>query len=149
MSKLLQGMMDRWFIPNEKEPDNLQRWKPTEELEALCNELQGERIDGDIYKKIVQKITIDVARRLNDEAQEKGLLEQLKTNFALVSGNQKVKRVASAQLQAEVKRAKAMELDWTKLMNMADGVRKASDTYAEKYGALGRPPAIAYDPILD
>jgi hypothetical protein len=42
-----------------------------------------------------------------------------------------------------------MELDWKKLMDMADGVRKVSDTYVEKFGALERPPTIVHDPILD
>jgi hypothetical protein len=41
-----------------------------------------------------------------------------------------------------------MELDWKKLMNMADGIRKVSDTYVEKYGALDRPPTV-HDPTLD
>ena len=49
-----------------------------------------------------QKITMDLAKRLNDEAQEKGLTEKLEANFGLLSGNKKVKRVASAQLQEEV-----------------------------------------------
>jgi hypothetical protein len=149
MSKLLQGMMDRWFIPNKKDPDNLQLWKPTEELEARYNELQDQVSEGDIYKKMVQKITVDVAKRLNNEAQEKGLVEKLNENFGLASGNKKVKRVASAQLQEEVKRAKTMEQEWKKLMNMADGIRKVSDTYVEKYGALDRPPTVVHDPLLD
>jgi hypothetical protein len=101
MSKLLQGMMDRWFIPNKKDPDKLQLWKPTEELEARYNELQDQVSEGDIYKKMVQKIIVDIAKRLNNEAQEKGLVEKLNENFGLASGNKKTKRVALAQLQEE------------------------------------------------
>ena len=51
-------------------------------------------------------------------------METLNENFGLASGNKKVKRVASAQLQEEVKRAKMMEQEWKELMNMADGIRK-------------------------
>jgi hypothetical protein len=149
MSTLLQGMIDRWFIPDEDDPDNIQLWTPTEELRARYKELRDKGMKGDIYKKMMQRITITVAKRLKDEAQEKGLVKELETNFGLTSGNPKVKRVASAQLQEERKRAKVMELDWVKLMNMADGIRKISDTYVEKYGALKRPLTVVHDPTLD
>jgi hypothetical protein len=76
-------MMDRWFIPNKNDPDNFQLWKPTEELEARYDELQDKGIEGDIYKKMIKKITINVAMRLKDEAQEKGLVEKLETNSGL------------------------------------------------------------------
>jgi hypothetical protein len=97
---------------------------------------------------MVQKITVEIAKRLKEEVKEKDLLKDLETNFGLASGNHKIKRVASAELQSEVKRAKIMELDW-KLMNMADGLRKASETYFEKYGALDRPPTVIHDLTLD
>ena len=141
--------LPRWFIPNERDPDNLQLWQPTEELKARYEELQDGGIEGDIYKKMVQKITTDVAKRFKDAEQERGLVEKIEINFGLTSGNKKMKRVASAQLQAEVKRAKLMERDWKKLMDMGDGIRKVSDTYVEKYGALERPPTVIHDPNLN
>ncbi|KAI9737971.1 MAG: hypothetical protein M1834_009341 [Cirrosporium novae-zelandiae] len=124
-STLLQTMMDSWFMPNKEDPDNLQLWKPTKELEASFTELQNKGIQGDIiYKKMMQKITTDVAKRLKDEAREQGLVEELETtNLGLPSSNKRgKKRGASAQLQAEAKRAKGMMSDWRILTLMTEGV---------------------------
>ena len=42
-----------------------------------------------------------------------------------------------------------MKKDWTKIMNLVQGVKKMSDTYLEDYGELGAPPEIVVDPSLD
>ena len=64
-------------------------------------------------------------------------------------GKKKFKCVASADLSPEAKKAKLMQKDWTKLNNMAYGVRKLSETYVEKYGELEEPPEIRHDPTLN
>src|SRR2546421_12868206 len=46
-------------------------------------------------------------------------------------------------------RVKRMKKDWTKIMNLVQGVKKMSDTYLEDYGELGAPPEIVVDPSLD
>jgi hypothetical protein len=68
------------------------------------------------------------------------------TNFNIISGGQKLKRVASSQLQAELGRNKRMKLDWAKMMNLVNGTQKMSDTYLTRYGELGSPPLVIHDP---
>jgi hypothetical protein len=127
MSKLIQGVMDRWFVPNKRNPDNLQLWKRTQEPEIYYIDLQKGGANDDIDKKnkLTKNKISDIAKSLKEDAQAKGLAERLEINPGLAPGNKRIKRVVSKQLRAEVKRTKVMAGDWKKLMNMADGIGRS------------------------
>lgn len=42
-----------------------------------------------------------------------------------------------------------MKRDWDKILNMAAGIRKMTDTYALTYGELTAPPEIVHHQSLD
>lgn len=42
----------------------------------------------------------------------------------------------SSQLEVEHERAEQMKVEWSKITNLAQGVRKMSDTYFQNYGEL-------------
>lgn len=95
--------------------------------------------------EIVKKIK----KRLREAEQENDLVEKLSQDSGLLSGEKKIKRVASSQLEVERERAKRMKGEWSKIINLAQGVRKMSDTYFQNYGGLAASPEIVYDPSLD
>jgi hypothetical protein len=151
MRKILETIINLWFDRGQKDPDNYQMWKPTEELEDYYMSLRGPNPldDVSLQKDISTAIVKGVRKRLREAEQEKEVVEMLSNNFGLVSGQMKTKRVASSQLQVESDRAKRMKGDWAKIMNLVHGVRKISDTYLQNYGEFGAPPEIVVDPSLD
>jgi len=151
MIKLLETIIDLWFDRDQDDPDNYQMWTPTEELKDFYKSLRGPNPQDEVsVQKIMSTAIVKaVQKRLREAEQEKEIVEKLSKEFGLVSGQKKVKRVASSQLQAERDRAKLMKGDWVKIMNLVQGVRKISDTYLQNYGELDTPPEIVVDPSLE
>ena len=149
LSYLIEDMINRWFIRDQEFPDNIQMWVPTGRLLDDYKKLNGDGVVADIYKEMSKQIVSDVVRKLKEETSAKALSKDLEDGFGLSLGKKKVKRVASADLSPEAKKAKAMQKDWTKLNNMAYGLRKLSETYIDRYGGLEEPPEIRHDPTLD
>ncbi|MCJ1387104.1 hypothetical protein MMC17_010233 [Xylographa soralifera] len=143
LSYLIEDMIDRWFIRGEESPDNVQMWGKTDRLLDDYRKLNGGGIIADVYKEM----STAIASAEDNKAKE--LSKDLEDGFGLSLGKKKVKRVASADLSPEGKKVKVMQKDWTRLNNMAYGIRKLSETYVEKYGELEEPPEIRQDPNLD
>lgn len=107
--KLLDSIIDLWFIKNEKDSSNYQMWKPTKQLEDKYDELNASTGASEtlINKKIAEDITQAVKINLQKALEEKGVLEKL-TNLQLFTTGAKrpPKRVASSQLEMERKALK-------------------------------------------
>jgi hypothetical protein len=151
MSNLLNTIIDLWFNRDPDEPDNYQMWTSSTELQKLHKELIGPNPpnEADANKEVSETILKGLKKRLRATENEKEIVELLDANFGLISGGQKVKRVASSQLEAELVHNKRMKLDWAKMMNLVKGTKKMSDTYLAVYGEVGMPPLIVHDPSLD
>lgn len=151
MITLLNTMIEHWYGRDPDEPTNYQMWIPSAELFKLRKELKGPNPpnEADLAKQISQTIVKGMKKRLREAETEKELVEQLDTNFGLIPGVPKVKRVASSQLQAERTRNKRMRIDWSKLMNLVKGTKNMSDVYLSEYGELGAPPLTIHDQSLD
>jgi hypothetical protein len=149
LSCMIEEMINRWFVRDKEFPDNIQMWGQTDGLLADYKNLNGGGAVADIYKEMSKQIVSDVARKLKGEASVQALSKDLEDGFGLSLGKKQVKRVASADLSPESKKAKVMQKDWTELNNMAYGLRKLSETYVDNYGELEEPPEIRHDPTLD
>ena len=151
MITLLNTMIEHWYYRDPDEPTNYQLWIPSAELIKLRKELKGSNPpnEADLAKQISETIVKGMKKRLREAEKEKELVEQLDTNFGLIPGAPKVKRVASSQLQAEHIRNKRMKIDWSKLMNLVKGTKNMSDVYLSEYGELGASPLIVHDQSLD
>ncbi|KAI9739570.1 MAG: hypothetical protein M1834_006288 [Cirrosporium novae-zelandiae] len=153
MSKILLHMVDCWFVRSEDDPDNKEMWTPTEEIKACYKCLRNTKNEGETAKRIIQEINLSLAKKIKSEKQDKDFMEFAESDFEITpstqTAKQATKRVASMDLQSEVKKAKTMATEWKRLLNMATGIRTLSETYVQKYGVLAGPPNIVYDRTLD
>lgn len=151
MVKLLETMINLWFDRDEEEPDNMQMWSPSEELKKYYKELRGPNACGraEINQEMSDAIVKSIRKRCRDSQKELEIMYMIENNFGLATEVRKMKHIASSQLVEETLGAQKRNKDWTKIMNMAHGTKKMSDTYLEDYGELGMPPRIVVDPSLD
>lgn len=115
---LIESISDLWF--DRRQPKN-------------CR-IRHKQLRGNIStESIVPKaMNAEIVQKVNKRL-------RLSQELGLLSGEKKVKRVASSQLEAEHERVKRMRGDWLKIMNLVQGARKISDTYFQTYGELCTP----------
>ncbi|MCJ1403702.1 hypothetical protein MMC11_006925 [Xylographa trunciseda] len=133
LSYLVEDMIDRWFVRDKDFPDNVQMWRTADGLLDDYKRFNRGGVVADIYKEMSKQMVSDVTRKLKEEASAKALSKDVEDGFRVSLGKKKVKRVASADMSPECKKAKVMQQEWTKLNNMAYGIRKLSETYFDKY----------------
>lgn len=149
LKHLVESIIDLWFDRDEMDRDNYQMWTPTQELRDRHRQLHGNpSTKSTVQKTMNAEIVKSLKKRLR-VAEENDMVRELSRDFESLSGEKNHKRVASSQLEGERERAKRMKVEWSKIVNLAQGVRKMSDTYFQDYGELAPPPEIIHDPSLD
>lgn len=110
VARLLEGIIDTWFIRDEGDRDNYQLWMPTSKLQE--------------YIKTFRK-----AETVDEGAVNQELSDSIVEIFALSSG------FTSSKLHAEGERERVeqMKRDWGKMLNLVQGEKRLSDIYLGDY----------------
>lgn len=148
MLRVIEGIIDEWFIRDEDFPDNPKGWSASDSLKAYAKKLRGGkevRDEAKIYEGVTEQVVESINKRKSAAEKDREMAEFLE-NFTLTAPAMKVKRVASTQLQSEEKRIKLADNAFKALVNISNQAMKMKEAYIAKYpdylkeGQLSAPP---------
>ena len=150
---LIDTLIDGWYSCDKSDRDNEQSWIPKEELikahEALCPQAQ-EREE----QRRVQWARMDEAfkaKLANDAKQRKVSMQALagSTTPALSQVEAGKKRVASRDLDMELRLAKKRQTQWDTIIWHQARANSQARAYLAAWGSMEPPPVPVLDPSLD
>jgi hypothetical protein len=149
LETLLMSMIDLWFERPESDPQNYQRWKFTKQLEDYCERLNEKtplKSEADLNKEILMAITKAYKKNLRDSTNH----DEMVKLFSEITGKMlPPKRVASAQLEAEINECKIKKRKWDALVNLTSNAKEMYDSYFLTYGEVGAPGEIVEEKSLE
>ena len=132
LKHLIESIIDLWFDRDEMDRDNYQMWTPTQELRDHRRQLHKNLlIENTVQETINAEIVKSLKKRLR-VAGKNEMVGKLFRDFQRLSGAENLN--PSSQLEVECERAERMKIEWSKIINLALGNRKISDTYFQNYG---------------
>lgn len=149
---VIEAMINLWFVRDDRRhPENPQTWVATEALKMRTDELCGPNPQGDgkINKAINEEINKALARQMRAERRSRELSGIFETDLMISDPKKRVKRVASAELEGELERAKRQRREWDKLQNITNNVHTMKMAYEDTWGALLPPANSIADPWMD
>jgi hypothetical protein len=148
LEALLNSMIDLWFVRDESDPQNHEMWIPTDQLRDYrkrLNEKTPRKGEAEINKEISKAINKAYKRNLKDSTNQDEMVER----FGKITGKKiPPKRVASAQLEDEIKRFEEKKKMWDAIVNVTNNVKKMYDTYMITWREIGAPGETIEDKDL-
>lgn len=114
--------------------DNYQMWTPTKKLKNHYKQHHKSPLAENAAQKTMN---VEIAKRLKERLQvtrKNDMVIKLSQDFQHLRENNK--REVSYQLEGERELAKHLKIKWSKIVNLAQGVRRMSDTYFQNYDEL-------------
>jgi hypothetical protein len=151
MTTVVRSLIGQWFNVPKGGEDNYQSWIAKSSLVQRSEDLitrksihQAEMVEGVLEH--IKKAQTNNKRRGREEAIVR---DMLKLDCTLASISVQKKRVASADLEEELKKVKKQKADWVKVLNVANGLRSVSENYRLDYGEIEAPLELIEDNIVD
>ncbi|KFY33634.1 hypothetical protein V494_07452 [Pseudogymnoascus sp. VKM F-4513 (FW-928)] len=149
---VIEAMIDLWFVRDDPDyPENPQAWVATNALKMRARELRGPnpQDEGKVNKAINEEINKALARRMRAERRSREISGIFESDLIISDPKKRVKRVASADLEGELKRAKRQKREWDKLQRITSNVYTMKEAYEDMWGEFLPPANPIHDPSLD
>jgi hypothetical protein len=149
LERLLDSMIDMWFLRDDLDPNNYEMWTATPQLKKKYKELNSKSTDDEatVNKRISKEILKSFKTNLRKLVDQDELIKL----FANITGKKlPPKRVASSQLGSEREKLAERRKKWKHIVNLTSSAKTLYDAYMlNEDGGFGEPGDIVEDKDLD